>query len=114
VVPYARAGLAYDVWWMTTPGGDYSRVCKDPTMDFPCAAGENKALGGSLGLTGAIGLAIRAEQIDASAAMSMRQSGIQHAGIFAELSFAKVDGFGSDKKLSVGDNTYFFGVDFEF
>ena len=56
----------------------------------------------------------RAERIDASAAMSMRQSGIQHAGIYGELSLAKVDGFGSDKKLSVGDATWFAGVDFEF
>jgi hypothetical protein len=46
--------------------------------------------------------------------MSMRQSGIQHAGIYGELSLAKVDGFGSDKKLSVGDRTWFVGVDFEF
>jgi hypothetical protein len=72
------------------------------------------ALGASLGLTGAIGLAIRAERIDASAALSMRQSGIQHAGIYGELSIAKVDGFGSDTKLSVGDRTWFAGVDFEF
>ena len=46
--------------------------------------------------------------------MSMRQSGIEHAGIYAELSLAKVDGFGSDKKLSVGDRTWFAGVNFEF
>ena len=42
------------------------------------------------------------------------KSGIQHAGIYAELSLAKVDGFGSATKLSVGDNTWFAGVDFEF
>jgi len=46
--------------------------------------------------------------------MSMQQSGIQHAGIYAELSLAKVDGFGSDSKLSVGDRTWFAGVNFEF
>jgi len=44
----------------------------------------------------------------------MRQGGIEHAGFYAELSVAKVDGFGSDTKLSVGDSTWFAGVDFEF
>ncbi|TMQ12932.1 MAG: hypothetical protein E6J90_29830 [Deltaproteobacteria bacterium] len=75
---------------------------------------QNKALGASLGVTGSIGLAIRAERIDSSAAISMRQSGIQHAGIYGELSLAKVDGFGSSSKLSVGGRTWFAGVDFEF
>lgn len=112
VVPYVRGGLAYYVWWITAPNGNYARVCSDGGMEPNCA--QNKALGASLGLQGAIGLAIRAERIDASAAMSMRNSGIQHAGIYGELSVAKVDGFGSDSKLSVGDTTWFAGVDFEF
>jgi hypothetical protein len=112
VVPYVRGGLAYDLWWLRARN---DRVCKngnDPMEDPTCAL--NKPLGGSLGVTGSIGLAVRAERIDASTAMSMQQSGIQHAGIYAELSLAKVDGFGADGKLSVGDRTWFAGVDFEF
>jgi hypothetical protein len=111
VVPYIRGGLAYYLWWISTPSG-YARVCSDGGTEPNCS--QNKALGASLGLRGAIGLAIRGERIDAAAALSMRQSGLQHAGLFAELSFAKVDGFGSDSKLSVGDRTWFAGVDFEF
>lgn len=114
VVPYVRGGLAYDIWWIAI-NGRYARVCNDGSVLLPCPTNtENKALGASLGLQGSIGLAIRAERVDASTAMSMRQSGIQHAGIYAELSLAKVDGFGSDKKLSVGDRTWFAGVNFEF
>lgn len=115
VVPYVRAGLSYYVWWIDLPkqaGSPLAKVCKDGGTEPGCS--QNKALGGSLGVQGSIGLAIRAERVDATAAMSMRQSGIQHAGIYAELSLAKVDGFGSDKKLSVGDRTWFAGVDFEF
>lgn len=112
VVPYARAGLAYYVWWISLANAGYARVCSDGGMEPTCS--QNKALGASLGVTGAIGLSIRAERIDASAATSMRQSGIQHAGVYGELSLAKVDGFGSDTKLSVGDRTWFAGVDFEF
>lgn len=89
--------------------GDFAKIC-DSTGQM-CG---NKAYGASLGVQGSIGLSIRAERIDASAAMSMRESGIQHAGIYGELSAAKVDGFGSDKKLSVGGTTWFAGVEFEF
>jgi hypothetical protein len=112
VIPYVRGGFAYYIWWITAPNGNYARVCSDGGMEPSCA--QNKALGASLGLQGAIGLSVRAERIDASAAMSMQNSGIQHAGIYGELSVAKVDGFGSDTKLSVGDTTWFAGVDFEF
>lgn len=112
VVPYARGGLAYYVWWITAPNGDIARSCIGPNTGAMCET--TKGAGASLGVVGAIGLSIRAERIDASAARSMRESGIEHAGFYAELNMGKVDGFGSDKKLSVGDTTWFAGVDFEF
>jgi hypothetical protein len=111
VVPYVRGGLAYYLWWVSV-NGSLAEVCRDAEAMPPCD--RTKALGASFGLTGSIGLAIRAERIDGPTAMSMQQSGIQHAGIYAELSLAKVDGFGSDSKLSVGDATWFAGVNFEF
>jgi hypothetical protein len=111
LVPYARAGLGYYVWWISAPSGDFAAVCKNGGMP-PCT--ENKAAGATLGFVGSIGLSIRAERIDASAARSMHESGIEHAGFYGELSLGKVDGFGSDTKLSVGDTTWFAGVEFEF
>jgi hypothetical protein len=115
LVPYVRGGLSYYVWWMKAPNDNFSLSCKDMTSnDTPSSCSTTKAFGASAGIQGAIGLAIRAERIDAAAARSMRASGIQHAGIYGELSAAKVDGFGSDSKLSVGARTWFAGVDFEF
>lgn len=111
VVPYVRGGLAYYIWWVRT-NGETAKACWDGTHAQDCDA--DKARGASLGVVGSIGLAVRAERIDASAASSMRQSGIMHAGFYGELSLAKVDGFGSATKLSVGDRTWFAGVDFEF
>jgi len=111
VVPYLRGGLAYYLWWVSVADGSLAQLCKDRVKNTDCS---NSALGGSLGIQGSIGLAIRAERVDAATATSMRQSGIQHAGIYGELSLSKVDGFGSDTKLSVGDRTWFAGVDFEF
>ncbi len=111
IVPYVRGGLAYYTWWVSA-NDKVASVCKDGGTAASCD--KNKALGASLGVQGSIGLAIRAERLDANAAQSMRQGGIEHAGFYTELSFAKVDGFGSATKLSVGDTTWFAGVDFEF
>ncbi len=113
VVPYVRGGISYYAWWLKGPGGEISKVCKDGGMST-ASCDTNKAYGGTLGYQGSIGLSLRLERIDADAARSMRQSGISHAGFYGELSYAKVDAFGSDTKLSVGDATWFAGVDFEF
>lgn len=62
-----------------------------------------------------MGLAVRAERIDPDAETSLRtELGIEHAGFFAELTYANVDGFGSGDKLVVGDLTWFGGINFEF
>ncbi|MBA3463871.1 MAG: hypothetical protein H0T46_28195 [Deltaproteobacteria bacterium] len=111
IVPYVRGGLAYYMWWVRT-NGKTAAACWDGTHTQGCDADDG--LGASLGVVGSIGIAIRAERIDAAAASSMKQGGIQHAGFYGELSMAKVDGFGSSTKLSVGDATWFAGVDFEF
>jgi hypothetical protein len=102
VVPYLRGGLSYYIWWNTKPDGSVSVV------------DGNKARGASLGLQGSAGLAVRAENIDRAAAASMRDGGIYHAGFYAEYQLGWVDGFGNEKKLAVGDNTWFAGVNFEF
>jgi MYXO-CTERM domain-containing protein len=113
VVPYLRGGLAYYIWWLKGPNGNIAKICNDGSTDIDdCDA--NKAIGGSLGLVGTLGMSIRAERIDADAARSMKNSGIYHAGFYVELNAGVVDGFGSDKKLSVGDTTWFAGFDFEF
>jgi len=105
VVPYLRGGFGYYVWWSTDPAGNFSR---DP-MDA-----NNRALGATAGLVGSVGIAIRAERIDAEAARSMHESGLEHAGFYAELNTGWIDGFGKSTKLDVGDTTWFAGVDFEF
>jgi hypothetical protein len=108
VVPYARGGLAYTMWWMKSPNGDTSYAPAE------CKAAKCRGSGGSLGLVGAVGLAIRAERIDKDAALSMREGGIEHAGFYVEGQSSWVDGFGSDKKLSLGKTTWFAGVNIEF
>ena len=112
IVPYARAGLDYYIWWVKAPNGGFAKVCGDGGMEPDCS--QNKALGASLGFQGTIGIAIRAERIDKAAAQSMHDGGIEHAGFFGEVELADVNGFGESGKLSVGDTTWFAGVEFEF
>jgi hypothetical protein len=115
VIPYVRGGLSYYVWWMKGPTGDLSKVCDavDPEDGMTCTD-EDKAYGGTLGVQVSAGIAIRAERIDRDAARSMRNSGIQHAGFYGEVFWGRVDGFGSETKLWVGDTTWFAGANFEF
>jgi hypothetical protein len=42
------------------------------------------------------------------------ETGVEHAGLVFEFTYAKVDGFGASDKLSVGDATFFGGINFEF
>ena len=113
LVPYARAGLSYYYWWVTKPGGDTASV---PTADCPdggdCDGDPGR--GGSLGWQATAGIALRAERVDPDAEAGLRELGIEHAGLVFEFTYAVVDGFGSDQKLSVGDATWFGGINFEF
>ena len=115
LVPYGKLGLAYTIWTVTKPDGS---VAEAGTMDCPdpsTGCDGDTARGGSLGFDATLGLAIRAERLDPDTSVSLRnEMGIEHAGFFVELALSKVDGFGSDTKLSVGDLTWFGGFNFEF
>lgn len=118
LIPYGKVSLAYYVWWFTNSSGDIAESgtpsCPNPGMRGADCDG-NMGRGGSLGYQGTIGLALRAERFDPSAETSLRtEMGIEHAGIFIEGTLAKVDGFGASDKLSVGDTTWFGGINFEF
>jgi hypothetical protein len=118
LVPYGRLGLSYYMWWVTAPSGG---VAEAPTADCPAPDAPDagctgdRARGGSLGWQATVGLALRAERFDRDAEAALRNElGIAHAGLFAELTYAKVDGFGADTKLAVGDVHWSFGLTFEF
>lgn len=103
LVPYGRLGLSYTLWWVTQPDGSIAR------------AADTRARGGSFGWEGSLGLALRAERLDPGAARSLRNEfGIQHAGFFAEASYARVDSFGRDNRLPVGGLALLGGINFEF
>jgi hypothetical protein len=114
VVPYGRVGLSYYYWWVTKPSGGTAEAPTDDCPDLMGCEGE-PGRGGSLGWQATAGLAVRIERIDPDAEVSLRtELGIEHAGLIFEFTYAKVDGFGSSEKMSVGDATWFGGINFEF
>lgn len=118
LVPYAKAGISYYLWWIRQPDGSLAEAptpaCPDPG-DSAMDCDGDRALGASLGVQASIGLAFRAERIDRQSALSLREEfGIEHAGFYAELMYASVDGFGQESKLAVGALTWFAGLNFEF
>jgi len=115
VVPYAKLGLSYYIWWVRAPDGSFAEVPTPDCMDL--TAGDchgDRARGATIGWQASIGLALRAERLDPDAARNLREEGIEHAGFFAELLYAKVDQFGGSHRLHVGDSTWLVGVNFEF
>ncbi|MBL4633305.1 MAG: hypothetical protein JKY56_05510 [Kofleriaceae bacterium] len=117
LVPYGKLALSYYLWKFTAPDGNTSESpttgCPAPGPGSDCEG--NLARGGSFGYQATIGIAVRAERIDPGAALSLRnEKGVELAGFFLEAQLAVVDGFGSDKKLSVGDTNWFAGINFEF
>jgi hypothetical protein len=114
IVPYGRLGLSYYLWWVTRPDGSTARACEEPGDD-PETCQTTAGRGGSLGFQGTVGFAVRAERLDPDAGVNLRNElGIEHAGVFVEMTYAQVDGFGDDSKLSLGDLTWAAGINFEF
>jgi hypothetical protein len=113
IVPYGKLSLAYYLWRITQPNGSSAET---PTADCQAPATDDckgsLAKNGTWGWVGAIGVAVRLERLDGE--LALREAGIEHAGLYAELSFAQVDGLGADRRLAVGDFTWFAGINFEF
>jgi hypothetical protein len=107
LVPYAKFGLSYYVWWITKGDGSVTDMEVNGKPD-------NEAAGGTLGWQGTVGLSFRADALDPAASKNQETEwGIDHTGFFAEVTKAKVNGL-MERKLNVGDTTWFAGVNFEF
>jgi hypothetical protein len=103
LVPYARGGVGYGFWWERKGS---SLAIND--------AGQ-KARGGSFGWQVNLGLMLRLDFIERGAAYDLdRSTGINHTYLFGEWQFSHLDGFGSDKAMSVGDDTFTVGLAVEF
>jgi len=104
IVPYVKLGLSYYTWWITKGDSSFSRT-----------ASGGKALGGTPGWQATVGLSVRVDALDPEASKNMSQEmGIDHIGLFFELTDAEVSGLWQENRLHVGDFFWSAGVNFEF
>ena len=104
LVPYVRAGLGYGFWWSTGGDGELSKNSEGV-----------KGRGGSLGWQANLGLMLRLDWISRETARNLDEvTGINHTYVFGEWQFSHLDGFGSDKRMAVGDDTFTVGLAVEF
>jgi len=103
LVPYVRAGLAHG-FWLEKKGGNFSTN----------SAGQ-QSRGSSWGWQANLGLMLRLDFIERAAAIDLdRMTGINHTYVFGEWQFSRINGFGSDKAMSVGADTFLVGLAIEF
>lgn len=98
VIPYAKAGLGYALWWSID---DDVVASDDGVAARGSSYGPQFALGAMLDLTG----------FDRSARAELRHSsGVLGASAFAEWYVSSLDGFGSGDQMQVGTNTWVVGL----
>lgn len=104
IVPYARGGLGYGLWW---------------SFDGTGAASENNAgvpgRGGSFGWQVNLGGMLRLDFISPGGIRELdRTTGINHVYLFGEFQISRLNGFTDGARLAVGDDTWLLGLAVEF
>ena len=90
LVPYAKGGLAYYIWWATDGVGNLQRQTNDDGDRLT-------ARGGTFGVTGTLGLAFMLNKIEPRVAQSLfANTGIRGTYVFVEMTGSNVDDFGGD------------------
>jgi hypothetical protein len=113
VVPYAKLGLASYVWQFLRPSRNLDGVLESPACRTgPCLADRTRGM--TLGWQWTLGLSVRLDMLDRWSARDLREDGIHHAAVFVEIVGARVDDFGANDALDVGDTTWFAGMNVEF
>lgn len=104
LVPYAKGGLAYSLWWNKSGSGRLARNSQGEV-----------ARGGVLGWQVNAGLMLRLDFIEPGTAKKLDNiTGINHTYLFGEYQLSRVDAFGVGRSISLGDSTWFAGLAIEF
>ncbi len=104
LVPYAKGGLAWALWWSKDGDGNLSRNSR----------GE-KALGGVWGWQLNAGGMLQLDFLERGSSRNLdRTSGINHTYLFGEFQLSRIDNFGRKESMSLGDTTWFVGLALEF
>ncbi len=104
LVPYAKAGLGYALYWTKSGSGNLSRNSRGDI-----------GRGGVAGWQLNAGGMLRLDFIEPGTAKKLDQlTGINHTYIFGEYQLSRIDNFGIGQTISLGDSTWFAGLAIEF
>jgi hypothetical protein len=104
IVPYAKAGLAYSLYWVKDGSGKLARN----------SSGE-AGRGGVPGFQVNAGAMLRLDFLEPGTAKKLDNvTGINHTYLFGEYQLSRVDNFGVGRTPSLGDSTWFAGLAIEF
>lgn len=104
LVPYAKAGLAYSLYWIKSGSGNIARNSRGE-------AGR----GGVPGFQVNAGAMLRLDFLEPSTAKKLDNvTGINHTYLFGEYQLSRVNNFGAGLVPSLGGSTWFAGLAVEF
>lgn len=104
LVPYAKGGLAYSLFWSKGGSGNLSRNSRDEA-----------AVGGIPGWQVNLGGMFRLDIIEPGTAKKLDNlTGINHTYIFGEYQISRINNFGVGQTINLGDSTWFAGLAIEF
>lgn len=104
LVPYAKAGLAYSLYWIKSGSGNIARNSRGE-------AGR----GGVPGFQVNAGAMLRLDFLEPGTAKKLDNvTGINHTYLFGEYQLSRVNNFGAGRTPSLGDSTWFAGLAIEF
>jgi hypothetical protein len=107
LVPYAKVGFDYYLWWVLNGSGSVSQV-------FEPGGGPRRGAGGTFGIHAAIGLQFQLDVIDRRMQKSFDEEvGINHSYLFAEMVFSRVDDF-NQRSFNFSSNYFLMGLALEF
>lgn len=101
LVPYAKAGLVYTLWWVTEGGG----------VEY---ANGQRGAGGKWGYQGSLGLSLMLDMLEPRLARDFDTDvGVNHSYLFAEYTYAQVNSFGA-AGLDLSSRHWMFGLTLEY
>lgn len=109
LVPYAKVGIDYNIWWITDGTGDTAEYAD------PVAGKIFTGAGDTWGFHVAAGLKILLDAFAPKMAQTFdNEIGVNNSYLFAEFFYANISDFGSNDSIQLGTITGLFGLAFEF
>ena len=124
LIPYARFGYDYWIWWITDGAGDVadrSSLNDAPACEaLPCAPSPDyevisDGMGATQGYHVGGGIRLMLDPFASKMAKDFdNEMGFNDSYLFAEMTVLDLDDFGSDKSFILSDSMFSFGLGFDF